>query len=126
MDDGSLPTEMAKAAFDEARKAGKPAFTRAYGPVMFPTDAALLGSRSLPHSAGIGIAVTKDPSKWNKGRDDRNELDRYAEMDEAKAKELVNVLVKNNVMLVPTFVINFPGLPERLGSIRGGRPATVH
>jgi len=112
MDDGSLPTEMAKAAFDEARKAGRPVFTRAYGPVMFPSDAALLGSRSLPHSAGIGIAVTKDPSKWNKGRDDRNELDRYAEMDEAKARDLVNVLVKHNVMLVPTFVINFPGYPK--------------
>ncbi len=112
MDDGSLPTEMAKAAFDEARKAGRPVFTRAYGPVMFPSDAALLGSRSLPHSAGIGIAVTKDPSKWNKGRDDRNELDRYAEMDEAKARDLVNVLVKHNVMLVPTLVINFPGYPK--------------
>lgn len=112
MDDGSLPPDQAQAAFDEARKAATPVFTRAYGPVMFPADAARLGSRSLPHSAGIGIAVTKDPSKWNKGRDDRNELDRYAEMDETKAKELVEVLVKNNVMLVPTFVINFPGYPK--------------
>jgi len=112
LDDGSLPPEMAKVAFEEARKAGKPVFTRAYGPVMFPRDAALLGSRSLPHSAGIGIAVTKDPAKWNKGRDDRNELDRFAEMDEAKAKDLIDVLVRNNVMLVPTFVINFPGYPK--------------
>ena len=112
MDDGSLPPDQAQAAFDEARKAATPVFTRAYGPVMFPADAARLGSRSLPHSAGVGIAVTKDPSKWNKGRDDRNELDRYAEMDETKAKELVEVLVKNNVMLVPTFVINFPGYPK--------------
>lgn len=112
MDDGSLPTEMARAAFEEARKAGRPVFTRAYGPVMFPADAALLGSRSLPHSSGIGIAVTRDPSKWNKGRDDRNELDRYAEMDEAKARDLVDILVKHNVMLVPTFVINFPGYPK--------------
>ncbi len=112
LDDGSLPADQARAAFEEARKSGKPVFTRAYGPVMFPKDAAALGSRSLPHSAGIGIAVTRDPSKWNKGRDDRNELDRYAEMDEAKAKDLVQVLVKNNVMLVPTFVINFPGYPK--------------
>src|SRR6185503_5153688 len=112
MDDGSLPTDQARAAFEEARKAGKPVFTRAYGPVMFPQDAAMMGSRSLPHSAGIGIAVTQDPSKWNKGRDDRNELDRFAEMDEAKARELVQILVKNNVMLVPTFVINYPGYPK--------------
>ena len=112
MNDGSLPPEQARAAFDEAKKAGKPVFTRAYGPVMFPADAARLGSRTLPHSAGVGIAVTKDPSRWNKGRDDSNELDRYAEMDEAKATELVQILVKNNVMLVPTFVINFPGYPR--------------
>lgn len=112
LDDGELPVEVARAAFDEARSAGKPVFTRAYGPVMFPKDAALLGSASLPHSAGIGIAVTKDPSKWAKGRDDRNELDRYAEMDEAKAKELIDVLVAHKVALVPTFVINFPGYPR--------------
>jgi imidazolonepropionase-like amidohydrolase len=111
MDDGSLPTDQARAAFEEARKAGRPVFTRAYGPVMFPKDAAMMGSRSLPHSAGSGIAVTKDPSKWNKGRDDRNELDRFAEMDEGKARDLIQVLVTNNVMLVPTFVINFPGYP---------------
>jgi hypothetical protein len=112
LNDGSLPLDQARAAFEEARKAGRPVFTRAYGPVMFPKDAALMGSRSLPHSAGIGIAVTNDPSKWNKGRDDRNELDRYAEMDEAKANDLIQVLVKNNVRLVPTFVINFPGYPK--------------
>ena len=112
MNDGSLPTDQARAVFEEARKAGRPVFTRAYGPVMFPRDAAMMGSRTLPHSAGIGIAVTRDPSKWNKGRDDRNELDRFAEMDEGKAKELIQVLVKNNVMLVPTFVINFPGYPR--------------
>ena len=33
-------------------------------------------------------------------------------MDEAKARDLVNILVKHNVMLVPTFVINFPGYPK--------------
>lgn len=112
LDDGGLPAETARAAFDEALKAGKPVFTRAYGPVMFPQDAARLGSASLPHSAGIGIAVTRDPSKWAKGRDDRNELDRYAEMDEAKAKALIDVLVARKVALVPTFVINFPGYPR--------------
>ncbi len=112
LDDGSLPMEVAAAAFDEARKAGKKVFTRAYGPVMFPEDAARLGSASLPHSAGIGIAVTRDPSKWKVGRDDANELDRYAEMDDAKAKALIDVLVKHQVALVPTLVINFPGYPK--------------
>jgi predicted amidohydrolase len=110
--DGALPMDYYQAAFDEANKAGKPVFTRAYGPVLFPKDAALLGAANLPHSAGIGIAVTKDPSKFKQGRDDRNELDRYAEMDEQKARDLIQVLVAHHVALVPTFMINFPGYPK--------------
>ena len=82
------------------------------GPVLFPKDAALLGAANLPHSAGIGIAVTKDPSKFKEGRDDRNELDRYAEMDDAKARDLIQILVAHHVALVPTFMINFPGYPK--------------
>ncbi|HEY1865754.1 MAG TPA: amidohydrolase family protein [Candidatus Acidoferrales bacterium] len=110
--DGALPMDFYKAAFDEANKAGIPVFTRAYGPVLFPKDAALLGAANLPHSAGIGIAVTKDPSKFKQGRDDRNELDRYAEMDDQKARDLIQVLVAHHVALVPTFMINFPGYPK--------------
>jgi hypothetical protein len=110
--DGALPMEYYQAAFEEANKANKPVFTRAYGPVLFPKDAALLGSANLPHSAGVGIAVTKDPSKFKQGRDDRNELDRYAEMDDAKARDLIQVLVAHHVALVPTFMINFPGYPK--------------
>jgi hypothetical protein len=113
--DGALPMDYYKAAFDEANKAGKPVFTRAYGPVLFPKDAALLGAANLPHSAGIGIAVTKDPSKFKQGRDDRNELDRYAEMDDQKARDLIQVLVEHHVALVPTFMINFPGYPKDWG-----------
>jgi hypothetical protein len=110
--DGALPMDYYQAAFDEANKAGKPVFTRAYGPVLFPKDAALLGAANLPHSAGIGIAVAKDPSKFKEGRDDRNELDRYAEMDDAKARDLIQILVAHHVALVPTFMINFPGYPN--------------
>jgi predicted amidohydrolase len=110
--DGALPMDYYKAAFDEANKAGIPVFTRAYGPVLFPKDAALLGAANLPHSAGIGIAVTKDPSKFKEGRDDRNELDRYAEMDDQKARDLIQLLVAHHVSLVPTFMINFPTYPK--------------
>jgi Amidohydrolase family len=111
--DGALPMDYYVTAFDEAKKAGKPIYARAYGPVLFPKDAAMLGAGALPHSAGVGIAVTKDPSKFKQGRDDRNELDRYAEMDDAKARELIKVLVEHHVALVPTFMINFPGYPKQ-------------
>lgn len=110
--DGALPMDYYQAAFDEANKAGIPVFTRAYGPVLFPKDAALMGAANLPHSAGIGIAVAKDPSKFKQGRDDRNELDRYAEMDDQKARDLIQLLVAHHVALVPTFMINFPGYPK--------------
>jgi predicted amidohydrolase len=110
--DGALPMDYYVAAMEEAKKAGVPFFTRAYGPVLFPKDAALLGAGALPHSAGVGIAVAKDPSKFKQGRDDRNELDRYAEMDDAKARDLIKILVEHHVALVPTFMINFPGYPK--------------
>ncbi len=111
--DGALPSlDFYKAGFEEAAKTNTPVYPRPYGPVFFPKDAALMGATALPHSAGIGIAVTKDPSKFKKGRDDRNELDRFAEMDEDKARETVKVLVDHHVMLVPTFMINFPGYPK--------------
>ncbi len=116
--DGALPMEDYRAAYEEASKAGKPLFARAYGPVLFPKDAALLGAAALPHSAGIGIAVTKDPSKFKQGRDDRNELDRYAEMDDAKARALIKILVAHHVALVPTFMINFPGYPKEWDQFR--------
>ena len=110
--DGAMPLEYYKAGLEEGRRQGKPVFVRAYGPGIFPAQAAELGARQLPHSAGIGIAVTKDPSKFRQGRDDRNELDRYAEMDDAKAAALVKTLVDHHVALVPTFIINFPGYPK--------------
>jgi len=109
--DGGLPIDFYRAGFDEARKTNTPVFTRAYGPILLPGDAALLGSVNIPHSAGIGLAVTQDPSKWPT-RDDRSELDRYAEMDDAKAAALVKVLVEHHTALVPTFMINFPGYPK--------------
>ena len=91
---------------------GKPAFTRAYGPGLFPAQAAELGAAQLPHSAGVPLAIAKNPSQFRQGRDDRNELDKYADMDDAKAAALVKTLVEHHVALVPTFMINYRGYPK--------------
>lgn len=107
--DGSLPMEYYRAGFEEARKAGKPVFTRAYGPILSPKEAALMGSANLPHSAGIGAAVTKTPPA---GRNDSVELDLYADMDDAKARELIQILVQNKTALTPTFKMQYPGYPR--------------
>jgi hypothetical protein len=91
--DGGLPPEYYKAAFEEVHKAGKPAFHRTTGPVTGVKNGVLAGGDVIPHSAGIAAAVTKDPSKWT------NELDAYADMDETKASDLIQLLLQHKVTL---------------------------
>ena len=110
--DGALPFDWYKAGVEEAHKMGKPAFVRAYGPGIFPAQAAEIGAAQLPHSAGVPLAIAKNPSQFRQGRDDRNELDKYADMDEAKATALIKTLVEHHTALVPTFMINYRGYPK--------------
>jgi hypothetical protein len=104
--DGSYAPEIYQAAFDEAHKAGKPAFCRCGGPKAGPKEGALAGADVFPHSAGIAAAIAKDGTRAN------NELDRYAEMDDAKANDLIKVLAEHHVNLVPTLVHDSPGYPK--------------
>jgi amidohydrolase family protein len=108
--DGSLPMELYRAGFEEAAKAGKAVLTRPYGPILFPKEAALLGSAGLTHSAGVPASIGKD--SFMKGREDDSELDLFAEMDDAKAKELIQILVEHKTALVPNFVMQYPGYPK--------------
>jgi hypothetical protein len=110
--DGAMPLDWYKAGVEEAHKMGKPAFVRAYGPGIFPAQAAEIGAAQLPHSAGIPLAIAKNPSQFRQGRDDRNELDKYADMDDVKAADLIKTLVSHHVALVPTFMINYRGYPK--------------
>jgi hypothetical protein len=107
--DGGLPMEYYQAGFDEAKKAGKPVTTRAGGPILGPREAAMLGTRVLPHSAGVARAITKNPPVAGDGR---NEADLWAEMDEAKAKDLIQFLVSHNVALDPTFRNSWTQYPK--------------
>jgi hypothetical protein len=116
--DGAMPFEWYKAGVEEAHKMGKPAFVRAYGPGIFPAQAAEIGATQLPHSAGIPLAVAKNPSQFRQGRDDRNELDKYADMDDAKAADLIKTLVSHHTALVPTFFINYHGYPKDWAEFR--------
>jgi Amidohydrolase family/IPT/TIG domain len=105
--DGNLPYDYYAAGMDEARKAGTPVFTRAYGPGLGPREAAMLGSKDLPHAAGIGAVVSGTTPGGG-----MNELDRYAEMDDAKAKDLIQVLVQHGTAVVPTLKLSYPGYPK--------------
>jgi len=57
----------------------------------------LAGADVSPHSAGMPWPLRKDPSKWS------NELDAYADMDEAKASELIQFLLQHKVTWSPLF-----------------------
>jgi len=116
--DGAMPFDWYKAGVEEAHKMGKPAFVRAYGPGIFPAQAAEIGAAQLPHSAGIPLAIARNPSQFRQGRDDRNELDKYADMDDAKAADLIKTLVAHHVSLVPTFIINYRGYPKEWAQFR--------
>ena len=67
-------------------------------------------SRTVPRSNGCagvyGLAMARNPSHFRQGRDDRNELDKYADMDDAKAAGVIASLVSHQVTLVPTFFIS--------------------
>ena len=103
--DGELPMDYVKAAFEESNRLGKPVFTRAWGPVTGPREAAMLGSRALPHSAGLAESLMKNPviNIQEKPGENRNEADMWSEMDDARAKEMVQLLVERHVALTPTF-----------------------
>jgi len=112
--DGGLPMEYYQAGFEEARRLGKPVLTRAYGPIFGPREAAMMGSRALPHSAGMALALARNPLIYvpNAPGQNRNEADLFSEMDEAKAREMVQLLVEHKVALTPTFRARFAGLPR--------------
>jgi hypothetical protein len=113
--DGTLPLEYYRAGFDEARRLDLPVSTRAYGPTFGPREAAELGSNMLPHSAGIGRLITRNPPGPNERA---NEADLFAEMDDAKAREIIDVLVEAGVALDPTYRNSWLRMPrdwERMG-----------
>ncbi len=113
--DGTLPIEYYRAGFDEARRLDMPVSTRAYGPVFGPREAADFGSNMLPHSAGIGRLITRNPPGANERA---NEADLFADMDDAKARELIDYLVSHRVALDPTYRNSWLRMPrdwERFG-----------
>ena len=106
--DGSMPLEYYVTAIEEADRTGTPVFTRAYEPIYGPWEAVERSTRNLPHSAGIWRAVT---SPVPTDRDERDWLDMYADMDDARAEELIQRLIENETALTPTFQANFRGYP---------------
>ena len=104
--DGSMPLEYYIAGIEEADRTGTPVFTRSYGPIYGPWEAVERATRNLPHSAGVESAVADPPPTPGDGRDS---LDMYADMDDDRARELIERLIANETALTPTFQANFRG-----------------
>jgi imidazolonepropionase-like amidohydrolase len=104
--DGSNFTPATVAAgCEESHARNIPCTVRASGPQVGAAEAALAGADILPHARGVGPGVVRDGAQAN------NELDRFANMDEAKAQALIEILVGENVALVPNIIHEAPGYP---------------
>jgi len=98
--------EMVKAACDLAHARNKPCTQRA-GDKMPPSIAAMAGVDILPQASGIAAEIQKVGT--NVGNNDE---DRYSEMDDAKAKALIDILVKEDVHPVSTIINRFATYPK--------------
>jgi hypothetical protein len=109
---GAVSQDIFRAAVEVAHSGGKPIGIRAGGNIS-ARDAALLGADFIPRSQGVAAVVTNMPAVAAPagGFGGPNELEQWAQMDEAKAAEMIKVLVQQKTALIPSFIQKAPGLP---------------
>jgi hypothetical protein len=105
-DGRNFTPEMVALGCELAHSRNIPCTSRSGGPLVTPREAALAGIDIIPHSQGIGAAVLRDGSEVTGG-----DADRYADMDDAKAMELIEILVAEDARPVPNIIHVFPGYP---------------
>jgi hypothetical protein len=101
------PVEAYRAAIEEAHRAGLPAVVQPLGPTVYAREAILAGADIIEHAAGVSVSVAKDPSKWEGfGSIERHSLSPlpFADMDDRKAADLIELMVKEDVYLEPDFI----------------------
>jgi hypothetical protein len=110
---GAVSADIFKAAVDVAHAAGRPIGIRAGGNIG-ARQAALLGADFIPRSQGVAAEVTNMPAGAAPagGFGGPNELEQWAQMDDAKAADLIKVLVQQKTALIPAFIQKAPGLPN--------------
>ena len=109
---GAVSQDVFTAAVEVAHAAGKPIGIRAGGNIG-ARDAVLLGADFIPRSQGVAAAVTRMPAGAAPagGFGGPNELEQWAQMDEAKAADLIKLLVQQKTALIPSFIQKAPGVP---------------
>jgi hypothetical protein len=101
------PVEAYRAAIEEAHRAGLPAVAQPLGPTVYAREAILAGADILEHAAGVAVSVAADHSKWEGwGNVERHSLSPlpFADMDEGKAADLIQLMVEEDVYLEPDFI----------------------
>jgi imidazolonepropionase-like amidohydrolase len=106
--DGNWEPAWVRAACDQAHARNKPCFMRASGPKMGIREAAAAGIDVVHHARGASEAVVRE-GVMPQGN---GELDRFAIMDDARAQQLVQLLVREQVYLVPNIIHEAPGYPR--------------
>ncbi|MDX1499673.1 MAG: hypothetical protein R3176_07245, partial [Woeseiaceae bacterium] len=111
--------ETYKAAIDEAHRAGVPVVAQAIGPDVYAREAMLAGADILEHAAGVAYSILKDSAKdrWSHwGEIEEHSLSPvpFADMDEAKAAELIELAVEKNVYWEPDLIAMGRGFHEHL------------
>ncbi len=110
------PVEVYQAAAEEAHRAGLPLVAQPIGPTVYAREAVLAGADILEHAAGISISVARDPSQWEGwGYIEEHSLNPtpFSDMDEAKAAEMIQLLIERNVYLEPDLVCEGRGFHEK-------------
>ena len=108
---GGVTPETFQAAVEIAHAAGKPVGIRAGGNID-AKQAALMGADFIPRSNGTAAVVTTLARGPEFGPGAPNELEQWANLDEAKAADLVRTLVQQKTALIPAFGQKAPGLPS--------------
>jgi hypothetical protein len=117
---GGVTPETFKTAVDIVHAAGKPAGIRAGGRGNLGVrDSVLLGADFLPRSNGIAAEVTRAVPANNAGGrggvggiGGGNELQQWAQLDDAKTADMVKLLAARKTALIPAFIQKAPGLPS--------------
>ena len=110
-----VSAEVYKAAVEEAHKAGIPVVSQPIGPHVYGKEAIQAGVDILEHAAGVGYSLVKDPSQWkNWGDTEVHSMDPtpYIDMDERKAAEFIQMVVKQNSFLEPDLIAVGRGLQK--------------
>jgi hypothetical protein len=111
-----LSQEVFQTAVTEAHRAGLAVVAQPIGPTVYGREAVLAGADVLEHAAGTNISIAKDPSKWRGwGEIELHSLDPrpFADMDEAKAVELIGLMVERNTYLEPDLIGQGRGLHRK-------------